>query len=128
MTVALAIFSISIIAMSIYGVVQPSKLTALVRRFMISPGVWGAVAIRLLLAWLLWFSAPFSHTPLTFKILALLTFLAAIALPMIGAARLMKFIDHLASWPPIAIRVQCLLGVALGAFLLWSLSPGLAAA
>jgi hypothetical protein len=128
MTVALAIFSALIIAMSMYGVVQPLKLTALVRRFMISPGVWGAVAIRLLLAGLLWFSAPFSHTPLTFKVLALLTFLAAIALPIIGAARLMKLIDYLASWPPIAIRIQCLLGVALGAFLLWSLSPGLAAA
>ena len=47
MTVALATFSALIIAMSIYGVVQPLKLTALVRRFMISPGVWGAVAIRL---------------------------------------------------------------------------------
>ena len=128
MTVALALFSVLIIAMSIYGVVQPLKLTVLVRRFMISPGVWGAVAIRLLLAGLLWFSAPFSHTPLTFKVLALLTFLAAITLPMIGAARLMKLIDYIATWPPIAIRVQCLLGVALGAFLLWSLSPGLAAA
>ncbi|MEM9628768.1 MAG: hypothetical protein AAGA21_21230 [Pseudomonadota bacterium] len=127
MTVALAAFSVLIIAMSIYGVVQPAKLTALVRHFMISPGVWGAVAIRLLLAGLLWFSAPFSHTPLTFKVLALLTFLAAIALPMIGAARLMKFVDYLASWPPTAIRVQCLLGIALGAFLLWSLSHGLGA-
>jgi len=127
MTVALALFSALIIAMSMYGVVQPLKLTTLVRRFMISPGVWGAVAIRLLLAGLLWFSAPFSHTPFTFKVLALLTFLAAIALPIIGAARLMKLIDYLASWPPIAIRIQCLLGVALGAFLLWSLSRGLAA-
>lgn len=127
MTIALVIFAALIIAMSIYGIVRPLKLTALVRRFMISPGVWGAVAIRLLLAGLLWFSAPISHTPLTFKVLALLTLLAAIALPIIGAARLMKFIEYLASWPPIAIRIQCLLGIALGIFLLWSLSRGLAA-
>ncbi len=126
MTVALAIVSALIIAMSMYGVVQPLKLTMLVRDFMISPGVWGAVAIRLLLAGLLWFTAPTSHSPITFKILALLTLLAAVALPIIGAGRLMKFIDYLASWPPVAIRIQCLLGVALGAFLLWSLSPGLA--
>lgn len=125
MTVALAILSVLIVAMSMYGVVQPLKLTALVRGFMISPGVWGAVAIRLLLAGMLWFTAPISHTPITFKVLALLTLLAAIALPIIGAARLMNFINYLASWPPIAIRTQCLLGVALGAFLLWSLSPGL---
>jgi len=128
MTLALAIFSALIMAMSIYGFVQPLKLTALVRCFMIRPGVWGVVAIRLLLAGLLWFSAPISQTPLTFKVLAFLALLAAIALPVIGAARLIKFIDYLASWPPIAIRIQCLLGVMLGAFLLWSLSPGLAAA
>jgi len=126
MTVALALFSALIIAISIFGVVQPLKLTALVRRFMISPGVWGAVVIRILLAGLLWFSAPFSHTPLIFKVLALLTFLAAIALPIIGAPRLMKFIDYMASRPPIAIRFQCFLGAALGAFLLWSLIRGLA--
>lgn len=125
MTVALAIFSVLIIAMSIYGVVQPVQLTSLARRFMISPGVWSAVAIRVLLAGSLWFAAPASYTPLTFKVLALLTLLAAVALPIVGAARLMKFIDYLASWPPIAIRIQCLLGVVLGAFLLWSLSPGL---
>jgi len=125
MTIALALFSALIIAMSIYGVVQPLKLMEFVRRFMISPGVWGAVAIRLLLAGLLWLTAEVSHTPMTFKVLALLTLLAAIALPLVGAARMMKLIDYLAAWPPIAIRIQCLLGVALGAFLLWSLSKGL---
>ena len=125
MTIALAMFSALIIAMSIYGVVQPLKLMEFVRRFMISPGIWGAVAIRLVLAGLLWLTAEVSHTPMTFKVLALLTLLAAIALPLVGAARMMKFIDYIAAWPPIAIRIQCLLGVALGAFLLWSLSKGL---
>lgn len=125
MTIALAMLSVLIMAMSIYGVVQPRKLMELVRRFMINPGVWGAVAIRLLLAGLLWLTAEVSHTPITFKVLALLTLLAAIAMPMVGAARMMKFIDYVAAWPPIAIRIQCLLGVALGAFLLWSLSKGL---
>ena len=95
---------------------------------MAGPGVWSAAAIRVLLAGLLWFAAPISHTPITLKVLALLALLAAVALPMIGAARLLRLIDRVASWPPMVIRLQCVLGVAFGAFLLWSVSPGLGAA
>jgi hypothetical protein len=128
MAIALAIFSAMIIAISLYGVVLPLKLTGLVRRFMVSPGIWGAVVIRLLFAGLLWSSAPISHTPTTFKVLALLVLLAAVALPIIGAGRLLKLIDRWASWPPIVIRLQGVIGLAFGAFLLWSVSPGLGAA
>ena len=125
MTTALTIFSAMLIAMSVYGVVLPLQLTALVRRFMVGPGVWGASGVRILLAGLLWFSAPLSHTPTAFKVIALLALLSAVALPFVGTARLLRLIDHIACWPPWIIRCQCLLGVAFGAFLLWSASPNL---
>ena len=128
MAITLAIFSTILIAISLYGVVLPLKLTVLVRGFMVGPGVWGAVAIRILLAVLLWFSAAVSHTPTTFKVLAVLALVAAIALPMVCVVRLLKIIDRIASWPPMAIRLQCVLGAAFGAFLLWSVSPRLCAA
>ena len=128
MAITPAIFSAMIIGISLYGVVLPLKLKALFRRFMVGPGVWGAVAIRLLMAVLLWFSAPVSHTPTTFKVLALLALVVAVALPIVGTVRLLKLMDRVASWPPMAIRLQCVLGVAFGAFLLWSVSPGLGAA
>ncbi len=124
MSIALAILSVILIVMSLYGAVAPDKLTTLVRGFMTRDGVWFAVAFRVLLALLLWFSAPVSHTPMTFKALALLAFVAAIALPCIGSQRLLRIIDYVASWPPLAIRFQCLLGAAFGGFLLWSASPG----
>ena len=127
MVIALIAFSAAIVALSLYGVVLPQKLIALVRGFMAGPGVWGAAAIRVLLAVLLWFVAPVSHTPVTFKILALLALIAAVALPIIGASRLIKLIDWIASRPPLAARFQCLLGVAFGAFLIWSALPGLGA-
>ncbi len=128
MAITLAIFSGMIVALSLYGVVLPLKLTAFVRRFMVGPGIFGAMAARLLLAALLWFSAPVAHTPTTFKILAVLALVAAVVLPFVGARRLLKLIDKVASWPSLAIRLQCVLGVAFGAFLLWSVSPGLGAA
>lgn len=125
MAITLAIFSAMFIALCMYGASLPDKLIELVRSFMSGPGLWAAVAIRLLLAALLWLTAPISHTPTTFKVLAVLVFVAAVILPIIGTYRLVKFIDRLASWPRLAIRLQCLLGVAFGAFLLWSVSPGI---
>lgn len=128
MAIALAIMSVIIISLSMYGALLPHRLVRLVRSFMQrGVGLWFAVAIRLLLGALLWFSAPASHTPTLFKVLSVLMFLTAVALPMVGYSRLTKFIAHIASWPPWVIRLQCLLGVALGVFLLWSISSTLVA-
>lgn len=128
MAIALAIFSLIIVLLSAYGVFQPSVLTSFVRRFMAGLGLWVAVIARLILALLLWFSAPFSHTPLTFQVLAILALVAAIALPIIGVQRILKLLDWVASWQQLAIRLWCLLGVGFGGFLLWSISPIWAAA
>ncbi len=123
MAIVLTLFSIMIIGLSLYGVVSPLKLTAFVRGFMAGPGVWGAVLVRVSLAGLFWFSAPISRTPAAFKVLAILTLLAAIVFLIVGSTRLLKLIEHIASWPLIAMRFQCLIGVACGVFLLWSVFP-----
>ena len=128
MAIALAIFSLVIVLLSAYGVFQPSTLTSFVRRFMAGLGLWVAVVPRLILALLLWFSAPLSHTPVTFQVLAILALFAAIALPIIGVQRILKLLDWVASWRQLAIRLCCLLGVGFGGFLLWSISPIWAAA
>ncbi len=93
MSIALAIFSLIIVLLSAYGFIQPLVLTSFVRRFMAGLGLWVAVVARLILALLLWFSAPLSHTPVTFQVLAILALVAAIGLPIIGAQRILKLLD-----------------------------------
>ena len=128
MPVILAIFSVTLAALSLYGVVTPLKLAALVQRFLNTFEVGGAAVIRLFLALVLWFSAPVSRTPAVFNALAAIMLATAVVLLIIGRARLQKLIDWVTTWPPTAIRLQCLVGMALGTFLLWSVSPGLVAA
>lgn len=129
MAITLAILSVVIVGFSVYGALLPHRLVDLVRGF--ASGwhfLWIAVAVRLLLAALLWFTSSVSHTPTLFRALAAFLFLAAVTLPIVGRPRLERFIESLSSWPPWAIRVPCLLGVALGGLLLWSISPAIGAA
>ena len=126
MDIALAIFSTLIIAMSLYGVIWPPRILVIARRFMIGPGIWAAAGIRLLLAVLLWFGAPVSLTPVAFRVLAFIALLAAVGLPIMGTDRLLKLLDRLKSWPTIVVRLQGIVGVGFGAFILWSVWPALA--
>lgn len=123
MAIALAIFSLVIALLSAYGALHPSNLTSFVRGFMTGHGLWVAVVIRLIFALLLWFSAPLSHTPVTFQVLAIIALVAAIALPIIGAQRILKLVDWVASWRQLTIRLWSLLGVGFGGFIFWSISP-----
>lgn len=123
MALALAILSILIIALSMYGVLLPLRLVTLVRGFMQrEAGLWIAVTIRLLLAGTLWFSAPASRTPGFFRVLSALMLLTAVTLPVVGYSRLNQFIAYIDSGPPWVIRLLCCLGVALGGTILWSIS------
>lgn len=68
---ALSILSAAIVVLSMYGVLLPHRLTGLVRNSMSGGlGCWMAAAVRPLLAALLWFTAPVSHTLTQFKALA----------------------------------------------------------
>ena len=126
MDITLAIFSTLIIAMSLYGVIWPPRILVIARRFMIGPGIWAAAGIRLLLAVLLWFGAPVSLTPVAFRVLAFIALLAAVGLTIMGTDRLLKLLDRLESWPTIVVRLQGIVGVGFGAFIVWSVWPALA--
>ncbi|HBG30827.1 MAG TPA: hypothetical protein DDW98_09380 [Gammaproteobacteria bacterium] len=129
MAIALAIFSVALVVISMYGVLLPKKLLGLIRDSTSGKlGLWSAVNVRLLLVALLWFTAHLSRTPALFRILAAILFLSAIAHVIVGRARLRRFLASLDTWPPWAIRVPCLFGVAMGGFMLWAVFPPLGAA
>lgn len=123
MALMLGILSALLLVLSLYGVLMPHRLVALVRGIMAKDtGLWIAVSVRLLLGILLWFAAPASRTPMIFKVLSIFIVLAAVALFFAGQPRLGKLVATLTSWPSWAIRLSCLFGVALGGFLLWSIN------
>jgi len=85
MDIALAILSVALVVLSMYGVWLPHRLLGLVSSLASGGlGLWSAIMVRLLLAALLWINAQVSHAPTSFKALAVLLFLSAIAHPIVG--------------------------------------------
>ena len=107
------------------GVLNPRWLVRLARRFVGGTGVGGVVAVRLLLAALLWFSAPVASTPATFRALALVMATAAVGALVLGKDRAARIADRMAGRPPLVVRLPIAIGLALCAFLLWSISPAI---
>lgn len=122
--VALAVIATLIAGLSLWGLLFPSGLVSFVRSFMRRPGsMVFAVAIRVLLALLLWVTAAQSNAPTTLRVLAALSLLAALGIAIAGFSRISRLMERVASWPRAVVRLLCLLGVALGLFLLWAVSP-----
>jgi len=121
---ALSIFSLALVVFSLVGVLLPANLVGLVDKVASGKqGLWSAVFIRLILATLLWLNSQVSHTPMLFKAISVMLVLSAFAHLIVGRDRLGTFRKVLASWPRWAIQLPCLLGVVMGVFILWSLSP-----
>lgn len=123
MAIVLTIVAVLILLSSAYGVLSPTHLVAYAVEFLGHPGgIWWAAAIRLVVAIVLWFSAPVSRTPVIFRVLAVVVFFAAITIPVVGAERLLSMLHWFAAQPTWLVRVVAAMGVAFAAFLLWSVT------
>ena len=121
----LAVVSALLGALFMVGVLDPSRLIAVARNLLGGTGVAGAVGVRLLLAGLLWFSAPVSLNPGAFRVLASVMLVAALSALVLGTDRLARLVDRMAGWRPVFVRLPIAVGLALCVFMLWSVSPAI---
>ena len=128
MLIVVAFFSLLIVAISGYGLISPPGIIEFVRRFQAGPGVWAGFAIRLVFAVALWLASPLSATPSAFRVLAVIAFLGAVALPLMGSTRFDIFVEWWVEQPAWFLRIWLLLALAFGLFTLWSSVAGLGAA
>ena len=121
MPIVLAIFTVFLLVASGLAIMFPSELLSFVREAMAGPGIWWAASARLVLAVLLWFSAPASRTPKSFKVLAVLAVMNVVFLVVIGSEGVLEIIDWFASWPLWGVQLPSTGGVVFGLFLLWAI-------
>ena len=121
----LAVVSALLGALFMVGVLDPRRLIAIARNLLGGTGVAGAVSVRLLLAGLLWFSAPVSLNPGAFRVLASVMLVAALSALVLGTDRLARLVDRMAGWRPVFVRLPIAVGLALCVFMLWSVSSAI---
>ena len=119
----LAAVSAALGAVFLLGVARPFRVIEAARNLLGGTGVAAAVAVRLLLAALLWFSAPVSSAPDAFRVLATVMLVAAISALVLGRDRFARLADHMTRWRPHLLRLPFAIGLTLCAFMLWSILP-----
>lgn len=111
-----------ILALSVWGIVVPNKLLALVRGIMGQQGgIQGAVLVRLILGLALLIAAPASRYPSLLTYLGWLALIAAAGLGLMGRARLLRFVGWFDNMSVTAVRLWLVVGIVFGAFLIHAL-------
>jgi hypothetical protein len=118
--IAVQVFGALILAMSLWGMVAPASLIAVVRRVTRhSAGLGFAVGVRIVLGAALLTAAQVSNFPAIFTALGWIAILAAIGLLILGQSRMSQLVGWVARWPQGTIRVALVFGLLFGAFLIY---------
>ena len=113
--IVVLIFGLAVFALSAWGVYAPRTIIVIVSDVMDGPsGMTIAVGVRLLLGAALIISSTGSRFPLAI--------VAAIAIVLIGRARLKAFVDRVAGLPDSMLRAWLVAGALFGAFLVYGAS------
>jgi len=114
------VFGFAVGTLSLWGLVATAALLAAVRGVLDKE--WGmpfAVAARVLLGLALLFAAPASRFPALFNGLGGLALIAAVAIPVIGRARMVALLDWFYRRPKSVIRLWLVCGLLFGVFMVY---------
>ncbi len=120
LTLVVALFGTAITVLGIFGFVRPGHLIRFIQASWQFPsGLYLAIGIRVVFGVVLLVAASESRFPMTFTILGIISLVAAGVAPLLGLARLQKFLQWWAARPPGLIRGWSLAAAAFGVFLVY---------
>ena len=115
-----SVVSIFVAVMGVLGLVSPAKMVSFVSRWQSKTGLWAASIIRLAFGISLWLVAPASRAPVVLQVLAIVSVVSALVLPLVGVSRFKSILSWWSSRSPVFIRVWLAVAVVFGVFILWS--------
>jgi hypothetical protein len=108
-----------VILASAIGFAAPD-LRLLLERSLITPaGLYAIAAVRIAIGLALALAAPASRRPRTIRVLGLIVIIAGLSTPWFGVARAQAVVDWLANTEPSFMRVDAVVGMAIGGFLVY---------
>ena len=121
-TVAFVI-GLVVIVVGAAGIVAPSGLVWISRRF-VSPAEWYALAaVRVAFGVILFVVAKTSRMPKTLRFVALVPIVAGLAIPFVGVDRARATVDWLSLQGPATVRFSSIPVLALGGFVAYACAP-----
>ncbi len=123
MTYAALALSAFIAALGALGVVSPSALLGIVRRFQTPTGVYAAAAIRVVFGVVLLFAAPTSRVPEAVRILAVILIAAGVITPFFGLERFRRLLDWWTALGPGLVRAWAAFAFFFGLVVAYAVAP-----
>ena len=114
----LAIGALVVLASAI-SFAAPDVRLSLERSLMTPAGLNAIAALRIVVGLGLVLCAPVSRAPRTVRVLGLIVIIAGLSTPLFGVARARAVVDWLASAGPLLTRLDAIVGMAFGGFLLY---------
>jgi hypothetical protein len=115
-----SVISIFVAGMGVLGLISPAKMVSFVSRWQSKTGLWAAFIVRLAFGISLWLVAPASRAPVVLQVLAVVSMVSALVLPLIGVTRFKSILSWWFSRSPGFMRVWLAVAVVFGVFILWS--------
>ena len=110
-----------VVLLGVIGLLVPSALIRFVERaWSSSTGFLTSIAVRAALGIVLLLVASNTRFPWAIGALGIISLAAAVAMPVIGHARMREFVHQWTKWPPWSVRLSLLLAIGFGAFLVYT--------
>ncbi len=120
LTWVVALFGIGIILLGVLGLVRPGNLIRVVLdAWQSRKGFYFSIGIRVVFGIVLLLAASQSRFPEVFRVLGIISLVAAMAAPFFGFHRLQRFVQKWSKRSPGRIRDWSVMVFALGVFLLY---------
>lgn len=119
--VAATILSLFLLSVGLIGALAPGLLLRRGRLLSTPAGLWFGFSLRLALALSFWFAAPATAAGMAIRVLAVLIFLGALAIPVLGMRRIVSLVEWWLRTPAWVTRAAGAITASIGLFVLWQL-------
>src|SRR3954464_14620692 len=108
-----------VILASAIGFARPDLRLSLEYSVMTLTGLYAIAAVRIAIGLVFVFAAPASQAPRMVRVLGLIVIIAGLSTPWFGVTRARAVVNWLASAGPLLMRLDAVVGIALGGFLVY---------
>ena len=112
-----------VILASVISFAAPALRLSVERSVMTPAGLYAIAALRIAIGLVFVLAAPASRAPRTLRVLGLIVIIAGLSTPWFGVDRAQAVLNWVASAGPLLMRLDAVVGIAIGGFLMYVFRP-----